>query len=142
MAPKSANRQEARDMLERAGLRPTRQRVAVIDALRARPEAVTAQDLHHELRRSPGAPGLATIYRTLTALTATGDLDTFPREGEQAFRLCGPDHHHHLVCRSCGSVEEVGAEAVESWVTRVARQRKFKVLGHTVDVFGLCAACG
>ncbi len=129
-------------MLERAGLRPTRQRVAVIDALRARPEAVTAQDLHHELRRSQGAPGLATIYRTLTALSTAGYLDTFTQEGEQAFRLCGPDHHHHLVCRSCGSVEEVGADAVETWVKRVARQRRFKVLGHTVDVYGLCAACG
>lgn len=129
-------------MLERAGLRPTRQRLAVIDALGARAEAVTAQDLHHELRRSPGAPGLATIYRTLTALTSAGYLDTFTHEGEQGFRLCGPDHHHHLVCRSCGSVEEVGAEAVESWVRRVSRERRFKVLGHTVDVYGLCAACG
>jgi Fur family ferric uptake transcriptional regulator len=141
MVAKSPKQHQASAMLERAGLRPTRQRVAVIDALRSRPEALTAQDLHHELRGSPGAPGLATIYRTLTALTMSGDLDTFPRDGEQAFRLCGPDHHHHLVCRSCGSVEEVGADAVESWVRRVAKQRRFKVQGHTVDVYGLCAAC-
>jgi Fur family ferric uptake transcriptional regulator len=129
------------ELLRRAGLRPTRQRLAVLRAMNGRGDAVTAQDLHHELRGADGAPGLATIYRTLMALAQAGALDTFAREGEQAFRLCGQDHHHHLVCESCGRVEEVASREVESWVRRIARLRGFRVTGHTAEVYGVCGSC-
>jgi Fur family ferric uptake transcriptional regulator len=128
--------------LRRAGLRATRQRLAVLESLRGRTELVTAQELHHQLRARADAPGLATIYRTLAALADAGELDTFPRAGEQAFRLCGDDHHHHLVCERCGSVSEVSGPEVESWVTRVARRRGFTVTGHTADIYGVCRDCG
>lgn len=129
------------ESLGRAGLRATRQRLAVVASLAARDDLVTAQELHHEMRKGGDAPGLATVYRTLAALAEAGEVDTFPRDGEQAFRLCRDAHHHHLVCESCGSVEEVEAEEVESWVARVARRRGFAVTGHTADVYGLCASC-
>ena len=127
--------------LRRAGLRVTRQRVAVLEALGGRSDLVTAQELHHELRGTAHSPGLATIYRTLAALAEAGELDTFPRDGEQAFRLCGSGHHHHLVCESCGLVQEVDSHEVEAWVARIARRRGFRVTGHTADIYGLCRAC-
>lgn len=129
------------DTLGRAGLRVTQQRLAVLEALEGRTEAVTAQDLHQELRSGGRTPGLATIYRTLSSLAQADVLDTFARDGEQAFRLCGAKHHHHLVCRKCGLVEEVTSGAVESWVQRVARRRGFRVTGHSAEVYGYCASC-
>ena len=128
--------------LREAGLRVTSQRLAVLRALEGRDEAVTAQELHHEFRRGRGhAPGLTTVYRTLSALAESGALDTFDRDGEQAFRLCGAEHHHHLLCTSCGSVQEVEAREVETWVARVARRTGFAVTGHRADVYGVCRAC-
>ena len=127
--------------LRRAGLRVTRQRLAVLEALAGRGGVVTAQELHHELRGRRHAPGLATVYRTLAVLAQAGEVDTFPRDGEQAFRLCGDEHHHHLVCTGCGSVDEVDAAEVEAWVVRVARRRGFRVTSHTADVYGLCRGC-
>jgi Fur family transcriptional regulator, ferric uptake regulator len=132
---------ELRSSLRAAGLRVTRQRLAVLEALATRSDAVTAQDLHHELRKGAGSPGLATVYRTLTALSEAGQLDTFPRDGEQAFRLCGTDHHHHLVCENCGSVREVEGAEVETWVGRTARRHGFRVTGHRADIYGVCKAC-
>lgn len=129
------------ELLRRAGLRSTSQRLTVLSFLAGRDDLVTAQDLHHEMRSRGDAPGLATIYRTLAALAEAGEVDTFPRDGEQAFRLCRDAHHHHLVCESCGSVEEVEAEEVEAWVARIARGRGFAVTGHTADVYGVCSAC-
>jgi Fur family ferric uptake transcriptional regulator len=129
------------DALRAAGLRATRQRLVVLAALQGRDDAVTAQDLHREVRGRRGAPGLATIYRTLAALAEAGEVDTFTREGELAYRLCGSRHHHHLVCESCGAVQEVEAAQVESWINGVARRRGFVVTGHTVDVYGLCRDC-
>jgi Fur family transcriptional regulator, ferric uptake regulator len=128
--------------LREAGLRATRQRLTVLEALRGREGSVTAQDLHMELRQAGDPVGLTTVYRTLSSLADSGFLDTFNREGEQAFRLCADGHHHHLVCETCNKVEEITAEEVERWVGQVAEARGFTVTGHRADIFGVCADCG
>ena len=87
--------------LRDAGIRPTRQRLSVLESLGDRPDAVTAQDLHAELRGAGQGVGLTTVYRPLTSLAEAGLLDVFTRDGEQAFRRCGDRHHHHLVCETC-----------------------------------------
>ncbi len=127
--------------LRDAGLRATRQRLTVLAALRDRTDSVTAQELHAELRGAGEPVGLTTVYRTLAALSDAGMLDTFERDAEQAFRLCGDAHHHHLVCETCARVEEITAEEVESWVDGVARAHGFTVTGHRADIFGVCSAC-
>ena len=119
--------------------RTTRQRTAVLAALRRAPEPVSAQDLHAELGRSVG---LATVYRTLQGLVDSGQVDVFRRDtGEALFRLCNPVHHHHLVCQRCGRVEETDACEVAPWAAPVGRRRGFSVTGHQADVFGVCANC-
>jgi Fur family transcriptional regulator, ferric uptake regulator len=127
--------------LRQAGMRATRQRLTVLEALGGRDDTVTAQDLHMELRQAGEPIGLTTVYRTLAALAAAGFLDTFDREGEQAFRLCGDRHHHHLVCETCNTVEEIAAEEVERWVHDVAEGHGFTVTGHRADIFGVCPDC-
>lgn len=133
--------QAADEALRDAGLRATRQRRTVLGALRDRQDAVTAQDLYAELRAADERVGLTTVYRTLTALADAGFLDTFVRDGEQAFRLCSEDHHHHLVCELCNTVVELESDQVEQWVSSVARRRGFRVTGHRADIFGVCADC-
>ncbi|MDP8970766.1 MAG: transcriptional repressor [Actinomycetota bacterium] len=127
--------------LRGAGLRATRQRITVLASLRERADAVTAQDLHMELRQAGEPIGLTTVYRTLTALADAGVLDRLDRAGEQTFRLCGDVHHHHLVCQACGRVEEITADEVERWVRSVARRRGYQVTGHRADIFGVCGDC-
>lgn len=129
------------DALRDAGLRTTRQRLTLLERLRAREDAVTAQDLHAELRSEGEAVGLTTVYRTLTSLAEAGLLDTFPRDTEQAFRLCSDSHHHHLVCDACHRVVEVEADLVEDWVDKVGRRHDFTVSAHRLEVHGLCAEC-
>ena len=127
--------------LRDAGLRATRQRLTVLDSLRGRPEAVTAQELHMQLRQAGDPIGLTTVYRTVTALADAGFLDVFNRDGEQAFRLCGDVHHHHLVCETCNTVEEIPAAEVERWVAQVADRHGYEVTGHRADIFGICSRC-
>jgi Fur family ferric uptake transcriptional regulator len=128
-------------LLRRAGLRPTTQRVAVLDAIAAASTALTAQDLYSQLRERGGGTGLTTVYRTLSALAEAGVLDTFEQAGEQGYRLCSADHHHHLVCVQCGVVEEVEGGEVEDWVKRTARSRRFRVSSHRADIYGRCRRC-
>jgi Fur family transcriptional regulator, ferric uptake regulator len=97
--------------------------------------------LYAELRAAREPVGLTTVYRTLTSLADAGFLDTFLREGEQAFRLCSDEHHHHLVCEVCNRVEELESDLVDEWVRGVAGRHGFAVTGHRADIFGICSSC-
>jgi Fur family ferric uptake transcriptional regulator len=122
--------------------RNTWQREAVRDALENTETFVSAQTLHSRLRDSGSAIGLATVYRALADLAHEGEADSLQQEGESLFRACTPgQHHHHLICRSCGLTVEIEADAVESWAQRVAAENGFTQPNHVVDVFGLCADC-
>jgi Fur family transcriptional regulator, ferric uptake regulator len=126
-----------------AGQRSTRQRAAIVSALRKSSGFKTVQGLHLDMLREGERVGLATVYRNLQALANAGDVDILYTDvGETMFRLCeAADHHHHLVCRGCGHSVEVKAEEVESWAARVARRHGFKQMTHTVEIFGLCGQC-
>jgi Fur family transcriptional regulator, ferric uptake regulator len=123
--------------------RNTWQREAVREALDATGAFVSAQHLHSGLREGGSAIGLATVYRALAELTADGDADSLQSaDGENLYRACTPgQHHHHLICRNCGTTVEVKADAVESWAKAVAAENGFSQPSHVVDVFGLCATC-
>lgn len=128
-------------VLREAGLRVTRQRLAVLDALKDRTEALSAQDVYHEFRQRGESIGLSTVYRALESLQDAGLLDAIDREGEQAFRYCSTGHHHHLICISCNEVEELKGTIVEEWVERVSEVHDFDVTGHRADIYGRCASC-
>ena len=125
------------------GVRSTRQRTAIFEALRNTSGFKTAQGLHMEMLRAGDRVGLATVYRNLQSLAEAGQVDVIQNEsGEVMFRLCqATDHHHHLVCRSCGRSEEITADEIERWAVRVARRHGFNDVTHTAELFGFCASC-
>jgi Fur family transcriptional regulator, ferric uptake regulator len=87
--------------------------------------------------------GLTTGYRTLQLLVDAGEVDvTRLPGGEQLFRRCSREqHHHHLVCRDCGATIEVQGPAVERWADRVAAQHGYVEVSRTLEIFGTCARC-
>ena len=123
--------------------RPTRQRLAVLEALGSVDDFRSAQEVHEILSSSGSSVGLATVYRTLQLYADTGDVDVLRREdGEAIYRRCSETHHHHLVCRSCGATVEVEGPTVERWTTVMAADHGFTDVSHTLEVFGTCGACG
>jgi Fur family transcriptional regulator, ferric uptake regulator len=124
------------------GVRSTRQRAAISALLDKLDDFRSAQELHDELRRRGEGIGLTTVYRTLQQMAAAGVVDTLRTDtGEAVYRRCSDDHHHHLVCRACGSTVEVQGGQVEAWAAEVARTHKFSDVSHTIEIFGLCGAC-
>jgi len=124
------------------GVRATRQRAAISALLDKIDDFRSAQELHDELRRRGEGIGLTTVYRTLQQMAAAGLIDTLRTDtGEAVYRRCSTDHHHHLVCRTCGSTVEVKGSQVETWAAEVAARHGFSDVSHTVEVFGVCSAC-
>lgn len=122
--------------------RNTRQRAAVVAALEATEEFVSAQDLHATMREGGERVGLATVYRSLQQLSDDERVDVRRGEdGEALYRLCSTGHHHHLVCRVCGRTVEVESSAVERWAARTATEHGFVAATHTLEITGTCGAC-
>ena len=134
----------ARRPLGGTRVRGTRQAEALASVLADLPGFRRAQEIHEELRRRGERVGLTTVYRHLQVLSEDGRVDTIRDPGgETRYRRCRSEaHHHHLVCRQCGTSVEVEGRAVEQWAEKVAAEAGFTAVDHTVELVGLCPACG
>jgi len=104
----------------------------------------SAQDIHAELRAGGESVGLTTVYRHLQLLADEGIIDALQAaDGETVYRHCRSDgHHHHIVCRRCGTSAEVEGPEVEQWAEVVAQRLGYSEVTHTVEIFGVCSNCG
>ena len=123
--------------------RSTRQKRAVAALLEASGGFRSAQELHAELLAQGENVALTTVYNQVRALADAGELDALRSDdGETRYRRCATgDHHHHLVCRHCGTAIEVEGPEVERWATRIGKEHGFADVTHTVEIIGTCPDC-
>jgi Fur family transcriptional regulator, ferric uptake regulator len=120
--------------------RLTRQRRAILDAIDETEGAFTAAEIHRRARKAYRRLGLATTYRTLELLRESGGLHALRSAGTPAYVRCHPEHHHHLVCVSCGSVEETELCAAPS-ADELRRRYGFSPQTHELEIYGTCRRC-
>jgi Fur family transcriptional regulator, ferric uptake regulator len=123
--------------------RATRQRAAISSVMDDLDAFLSAQELHALLRNDGTSVGLTTVYRNLQAMAERGEVDVVRRaDGETLYRKCSSgEHHHHLVCRSCGFSVEIENDDVERWTDRAAKRHRFSDVSHDLELFGLCESC-
>ncbi len=120
----------------------TQQRLVVAEALAAARRALSAQELYERIKRSHPTIGRATVYRALEAQVQDGMASRFEREGhEWAYVACDPEHHHHLVCTRCQTVEDLAEDVVTPMLAAVGRRHDFQVDHAALDFYGLCVRC-
>ena len=142
MATTQESARDPRAVLERSGLRVTRQRLLVLEALAGEPHDATAQQIHERLRGAGERVGLATVYRTLGSLRDAGAIDALSHHrGETCFRLCSDAHHHHLLCSECHRVIELADCDLQDWLDEVAAAHGFVASDHQLEITGVCASC-
>lgn len=122
------------------GVRATAQRRAVTRAVGESTGGFTVAELHDRARRLEPGLGLATTYRTVELLRASGAVHPLLGEGRSTYVRCRPDHHHHLVCTSCGGVEETELCAAPP-DAELQRRHGFRPAAHEVDIYGTCRRC-
>lgn len=117
------------------GYKSTPQRIAVLRALAAEQHQSMA-----EIRRRCPEIGMVTVYRTLDLLTELGIVRRLELGDGPRYELAG-DHHHHLICESCGSISEFEQCPIDTDIL-VPCASEFEVRSHSLEVYGRCAACG
>ncbi|MCS6882809.1 MAG: Fur family transcriptional regulator [Oscillochloridaceae bacterium] len=125
--------------LRSEGHRLTGPRLAIIHQVASQERPFSAEALAATL--AP-AVGRATVYRAVDWLRQRGWLARVQTErGDYTYVRTLPGHHHHAVCLRCGATLLVeGCQAIEALTALLARQG-FRVQGHILELFGLCARC-
>jgi Fur family ferric uptake transcriptional regulator len=101
-------------VLRDRGLRVTKQRVAVIQALQGRPHA-DAETVASRVREAVGQISTQAVYDVLNTLTEIGLVRRIQLAGSSArYEMRVGDNHHHLVCKSCGDVTDVDCAVGEA----------------------------
>ncbi len=132
--------QDLSTALRQRGHRVTPQRLQLNRALRDAGRHVTAEELQAAVTdRLPGVSA-PTVYATLELFEELGTVRRIPRPGADLWDP-RPDQHHHLVCRSCGAVEDLDAAVGAAAALRAARRHGFHPEGSQLTVSGLCSRC-
>ena len=122
-------------------MRHTRQREVVLDLIRSTMEHPTADWVYRRARRRLPHISLGTVYRNLRQLAEAGLIREI-LAGGQALRFDGNlGPHHHVRCVGCGRVNDLVVPLDTRREQAAARAMDFQVLGHHVEVQGLCPAC-
>lgn len=128
-------------MLRGAELRVTRPRVAVLGAVHAHPHADT-ESIIGAVREDLPEVSHQAVYDSLHTLTAAGLVRRIQPAGSVArYEARIGDNHHHLVCRSCGTVADVDCAVGAAPCLHASDDHGFTIDEAEVVFWGLCPAC-
>jgi len=109
-APAKAN---VTRLLQQAGLRPTRQRMALGELLFSNEDRhITAEMLHEEAVASAFPVSLATVYNTLRQFTAAGLLRSIAVDGARTYFDTNTTKHHHFLNERNGQLIDIPPDSM------------------------------
>ena len=128
-------------MLRGVALRVTRPRVAVLSAVHDHPHADT-DSIIGVVREDLGEVSHQAVYDVLRALTAAGLVRRFHPTGTVArYESRVGDNHHHVVCRSCGTVADVDCAVGATPCLTASEDHGFVIDEAEVVYWGVCPTC-
>jgi len=131
------------DELKNTGLKATLPRLKILEIFQTGGQRhMTAEDVFRILLNERSDVGLATVYRVLTQFEQAGILERSHFEsGKAVYELNEGKHHDHLICTSCGRVEEFYDAEIESRQQMVAVDKGWILQDHAMSLYGLCSDC-
>ncbi|MDO5101670.1 MAG: ferric iron uptake transcriptional regulator [Lautropia sp.] len=129
--------------LRSVGLKATLPRIKVLEIIRGSDERhLSAEDVFRRLLEQGHDVGLATVYRVLSQLEGAGLLSRNVFDGGKAvFEINEGDEHDHLICVSCGRVDEFTNPVIEKVQYEVADEHGYELAERRLALYGICPAC-
>ena len=124
------------DALRKAGVRVTKQRIALLSVLGEADDHPDAEELLRRVKLVEPATSLATVYRTLSVLEAEGVVHRHAFEGGGArFETADDAHHDHIVDLDTGDVIEFHSDAIEKLQEAIAAEMGYEVIHHRMELY-------
>ena len=126
--------------LKSAGLQVTAQRLAVHRAVAALPHAM-ADDIYQSVHTELGVISRQAVYDALNAMSEHGIIRRIQPAGSPARYEHRVDNHHHLVCRSCGTMVDVDCAVGEAPCLTAECDHGYQIDEAEVTYWGTCPQC-
>jgi Fur family ferric uptake transcriptional regulator len=124
------------------GFRVTPQRHMILDAICEGAGHTSFEEVYSRVQAKSPAVNRATVYRNLDflcemRLIVAADIGG----GHRVYEIAGKTPHHHLICRTCGAVEQISHATVKTLFAKIERDHQFTVDMDHLALFGLCRQC-
>lgn len=129
-------------VLKEKGYKLTGQRRLIIEIFNENPGHHTAQEIFDLAKEKLKGINFSTIYRNLELLCAleiTNKL--YIESGISHYELCGLEHHHHIICKSCGETKEIDICPYANLGEEQLHAIGFKATDHKFEIYGYCSKC-
>ena len=139
---KSHDRESVLNELRARGFRMTPQRMMVLDAIEASDDHISAEDIFKQAHAKYPYLNISTVYRTLELLKSEGLVaESDLGGGRLVYHPLGKAHHHHLVCRKCGGVQDVDESILDRLEDDLKKRYGFNADMEHMAIFGTCKKC-
>lgn len=121
--------------------RETPQRELILSVVRSTMDHPTAEWVYRQARRLMPRLSLGTVYRNLNWLAAHGLIREVHTAGQPARFDGNTGQHYHIRCLGCGRVNDLPMSVDPRLEEEAGRAMNYRILGHQVEVQGLCPLC-
>jgi Fur family ferric uptake transcriptional regulator len=130
-------------ILRENGYKLTPQRHLVLRIMASSQDHLTPEDIYQKSRLADPGIGRVTVYRTLDLLSKLGLVCRVHGEDRcRSYMIRRPlEHHHHLVCSSCGKVVDFTSCNLVEMEEKLTQESGFDIKGHLLEFYGLCRSC-
>jgi Fur family ferric uptake transcriptional regulator len=123
-------------------LRMSHPRLLVYQELFNAIRPLSPQELYQILLKKQKRIGLTSIYRSLDIFESLGMVFKIINGSNMKYKLCElEDHHHHIVCKTCGHVVELIFCDISKWSKKVMESTGYQVTDHQLSFYGYCKEC-
>jgi Fur family ferric uptake transcriptional regulator len=123
-------------------LRMSHPRLLVYQELFNAIRPLSPQELYQGLLKKKKRIGLTSIYRSLDLFESLGMVFKIINGSNMKYKLCElENHHHHIVCKTCGHVVELDFCDISKWSKKVMESTGYQVTDHQLSFYGYCKEC-
>ncbi len=133
-------KEEFKLILSSHSQRITAPRLEILSILKSSRNPLTIAEIHSQMKSSK--TDVATVYRTLNLfaeLKIVSEID-FKDDFMRYELIFDRHHHHHVVCKTCGKIENVEA-CILGELEKMLAQKGYTDLSHSLEFFGICENC-
>jgi len=133
-----------KQIIKNKGLKYTKQREIIFETILNSTQHLNAEELNIIItKKYPDEKiGIATIYRALAFLEESDLISSIALTNDgKKFEPNTKQHHDHLICVKCNKIIEFVDNSIEKKQEKVACENGFKLLNHTMYLYGICKDC-
>ena len=130
------------EKIQKEGHRITQARSAIVDLLENTATPISTKALHTMLSRIGIQTNITTVYRELEFLVELNIVEKVPlKDTELYYEIKGRPHHHHLVCTSCGNIEDISLKTESMLLEEAHAVSSYRIQHHSLTFYGQCPQC-